>query len=147
MQFLSNLVLSTLVLSTLVLSSLDEDLFPIRQVFNLAPQLLAIFPRGDIFPRDAVQLVLVQLIHEAGRKQLDRRVGSSDEVAIHRLHADNVHKALASHFVIGLQDVMEVTDGVIGVACGRSLQDIFKLDHLAIISIKVTEFFHASLHS
>ena len=52
---------------------------------------------------------------------MDRRIRSGEKVVIYGLHADDIHKALASYLIVGLQDIVKVTNDHVSVAGCRDL--------------------------
>lgn len=89
----------------------------------------------SILTRNLFELLVRQAVDEFGRKKLQWRVGPGDKVVIRSLHAEVVHEALAGHFVVRLEDVMNLADHMVHVGHVVSLNDVVKADHDAVLAI------------
>lgn len=107
------------------MTPLREDLPALLQVIVLPEKLRTPAPGQGIFSGNLLQLLHRHLADEGGVEELQWRVWANDKPVAAALAHDIVDYALASNFVVGLEDVMEVLDSMILVAHGsRGLNQV-----------------------
>jgi len=91
-----------------------QNLPPILQIHNLLLQLLALTLRGRFLTSNVLQLLLTELGDKVRTEQLERGVATSDQEVPNSLSVAVVDEAFTSDVVVGLENVVDLLDVVVG---------------------------------
>ena len=76
-----------------------------------------------------------QLSDETWSEECKWCIWSSDKVVIRSLHPQSVDNALTSDLVVGLEDIMEILDGVLVIAHVPVIEEVTGADDLSMTTV------------
>lgn len=108
----------------------------------------SLLPDQLTFSGDLVEILGGELVDKSWREDTEGTRLSVHQVVVSRLHAHDVHKTFPSHFVVSIENVVKIIDGMFNIAhIAGNVSDFLSIDPRSAILVSPLERFCGSLES
>jgi hypothetical protein len=112
-------------------STRSQQLLPILQSLDFKFQGLPQALGARVLASDRLQLFISKRQNKQWRQNAEWAAVTGEHVVIRSLHAYSINEAFAGHFVVCLEDGVDIEDSVLYITRGNCSRNAFQLDKSA----------------